>query len=58
MDKKYKIIKIYYPIRGYAPPTTNVRGKRGLTLEEAQAHCGREDTHKKGEWFHGFTEDK
>ena len=30
--------------------------KRGLTLEEAQAHCNREDTH--GErWFDGYTEE-
>ena len=27
--------------------------KRGLTLEEAQAHCQREDTHGKG-WFDGY----
>lgn len=29
--------------------------KWGLTLEEARAHCSREDTHKKGEWFDGYT---
>lgn len=26
----------------------------GLTLEEAQAHCQREDTHGEG-WFDGYT---
>jgi hypothetical protein len=31
--------------------------KRGLTLEEAQAHCQREDTHGDG-WFDGYDEDK
>jgi hypothetical protein len=28
----------------------------GLTLEEAQAHCSREDTHGDG-WFDGYTEE-
>lgn len=30
--------------------------KRGLTLEEAQEHCQREDTHGDG-WFDGYDED-
>ena len=30
--------------------------KRGLTLEEAQEHCKREDTHGNG-WFDGYEED-
>ncbi len=30
--------------------------KTGLTLEEAQAHCEREDTAGEG-WFDGYTED-
>lgn len=34
----------------------------GLTLEEAQAHCQREDTHEKREdgytiWFDGYEEE-
>jgi hypothetical protein len=28
--------------------------KRGLTLEEAKAHCNRDDTHGDG-WFDGWT---
>lgn len=35
--------------------------KRGLTLEEAQAHCQREDTHgedaERGPWFDGYREE-
>ena len=30
---------------------------RGLTLEQAQAHCNREDTSGEG-WFDGYTEDE
>jgi acyl CoA:acetate/3-ketoacid CoA transferase alpha subunit len=30
--------------------------ERGLTLDEAQAHCQRDDTHGDG-WFDGYTED-
>jgi hypothetical protein len=29
----------------------------GLTLEEAQAHCQREDTHGDG-WFDGYEEEE
>lgn len=28
----------------------------GLSLEEAQEHCSREDTHGEG-WFDGYTEE-
>jgi hypothetical protein len=29
---------------------------RGLTLDQAQAHCTRDDTHGEG-WFHGYEEE-
>jgi len=37
--------------------------KRGLTLEEAQTHCGHEWTHKKDRagnviWFDGYTKEE
>ena len=50
---KYKIIRFY---RDDWDRTGEVI-KRGLTKEEAQAHCYREDTHGDG-WFDGWTEDK
>lgn len=31
--------------------------KRGLTLEEAQEHCSREDTHGE-DWFDGYEQEK
>ena len=46
----YKIIRFTFD---GSPRTV----KRGLTLEEAQAHCRREDTHGEG-WFDGYDEDR
>ena len=43
----YKIIRFRFE-------GTNRIIKRGLTLEEAQEHCGREDTRKEGKWFDGY----
>lgn len=47
----YRIVRYYRDGR-----TPKVR-KRGLTLEEAQAHCHREDTHGDG-WFDGYMQDR
>jgi len=49
MEKSYKIIRF----RRGGPSKTM---QTGLTLEEAQAHCSREDTHGE-DWFDGYTEE-
>jgi hypothetical protein len=48
--KTYKIVRMYRD--SYKHSTI----KRGLTLEEAQAHCSREDTHGDG-WLDGYEEE-
>jgi len=44
--KRYRIIRHLFSGQ-------NREIHRGLTLEEAQEHCSREDTHGKG-WFDGY----
>jgi hypothetical protein len=51
MTKTYKIVRFY---QDEGKPTETL--VRGLTLEQAQAHCRREDTHGDG-WFDGYDED-
>ena len=50
----YKIVRFY---RDENHPDNKKVIKRGLTEEEAQEHCRREDTHEKGVWFDGYTYD-
>lgn len=47
--ERYKIMRFIY---GESAKTIEC----GLTLEEAQAHCQREDTHGEG-WFDGYREE-
>jgi hypothetical protein len=47
----YKIVRFHQDL-----DTPNETLVRGLTLEQAQAHCQRDDTHGDG-WFDGYTEE-
>jgi hypothetical protein len=49
MSATYKIIRMRF--RG-----NNTVIKTGLTLEEAQAHCSRDDTRGEG-WFDGYEQE-
>jgi len=49
MGKMYKIVRFYAHGRDRLIKT-------GLALEEAQAHCRREDTHGDG-WFEGYDDE-
>lgn len=48
-DNTYKIMRFYFD-----GPSEVI--ETGLTLEEAQEHCSREDTHGDG-WFDGYDEE-
>jgi len=47
----YKIIRSFNPNLNKSDRTI----ERGLTLEEAQAHCKRSDTREAGVWFDCYT---
>ena len=50
-DKTYKIVRFFQDTNKEAEVIV-----RGLTLDQAQAHCNREDTHGEG-WFDGYQEE-
>jgi hypothetical protein len=52
----YEVMATYKIIR-FRQHEDNETVVRGLTLEQAQAHCSREDTHGDG-WFDGYTEEQ
>lgn len=53
MDATYRIVRFY------APHLHKEREviETGLSLEEAQEHCNRDDTSEDGEWFDGYMEE-
>ena len=51
----YKIIR-FYKKDGFPGPARETI-KTGLTLEEAQEHCQRDDTRLEGVWFDGYDEE-
>ncbi len=46
----------YRIVRSFRDDTESFVVKRGLSLDEAQAHCRRDDTHGDG-WFDGYGHD-
>lgn len=52
-EQRYSIVRLYRP--DLDRPARII--KRGLTLQEAQEHCRREDTRGDG-WFDGYEEER
>ena len=50
--KNYKIIRFFKDKNKKSKVI-----KTGLSSEEAQIHCKREDTHERGVWFDGYEEE-
>ena len=49
----YKIVRFFHP----SQERSNKTVKRGLTLEQARAHCTDPSTRKDGVYFDGYTEE-
>lgn len=49
-SEEYAIVRFEFP--NFFEPTKVI--KRGVTLQQAQDHCSREDTRKEGKWFDGY----
>ena len=50
----YKIVRFFFDNNH---PDHHKVIRSGLTLEEAQEHCQREDTREAGVWFDGYEDD-
>ena len=48
---------MYKIIRFYADDRPQETIKTGLSLQEAQEHCSREDTREEGIWFDGYNQE-
>ena len=51
-EKLYKIVRVWSPDHERPNKTMEI----GLTLDEAQEHCRKSSTSKKGVYFDGYTE--
>ena len=49
----YKIVRFFHP----SQDRSNRTMQKGLTLEQAQAHCKNPATRKDGVYFDGYTEE-
>jgi hypothetical protein len=54
-EKRGEYMVTYKVVRFYCDKESKVI-QEGLTLDEAQEHCQRDDTHGKG-WFDGYTKE-
>jgi len=55
-SKNGRLKKMYKIVRFYADGRKKRTIKKGLTLEEVQAHCSLESTHEPGVWFDAYEE--
>lgn len=53
LEPSYKIVRFFHPSQDRSNRTV----KKGLTLEQAQAHCKDPATRKDGVYFDGYTEE-
>ena len=60
-DAEIEDTETYHIVRYYSPAvgkeSHDVEGLRGLSLEEARAHCSNPETHQKGVYFDGYQKD-